>query len=718
MARKKAATPVFECSKCKLELSQEEYDLALRVENQPLCIEHLSEVQARKRKEAIALQTRLGGPNPSIYDVLQTLNKGSVTNALQQLTYYSGKSSICFLEETVEEFVTRNQTWRDVMGCHEDDDDNFHVWVGDSHFRWHVSAEEPLLELDKLKASVKAGVPVLILHQHDCAGMACSGRGREGGHGLFVMTFNMEGVQLPSPAIPAKPAVPKTAQPKEVPMDTKPEPKSAVALHPITMFVEGSTGKSTTTGEVSGSALIYASPVHGVKEKNHTVEGKKPLTQARLDAVLWALNTIKPELRPGLDLGLQLEDKLYELVTSGTPSKTYKKTVDAIKALLATYGSHGVYQVSLKDPFAPETPWLKRVTFCAKAVGLDGRFDGMDMPVMPELHTLAVSNFPGYELVKVGEKLVFQREGAAPKKEEKEMEKQEKSPFKFAVGTAVRLKVDGLNEEDVMVASAGEEGLVLAAKQTPDGVLYNVDIDGTEVLMYEDELEAVSDAPKETAFVAEEDTSPEDDGKPRAQKTQRIACTNPVPVCSKCDVTISHGVFSYSKQVFHSPLCMKCQKTAVRPGSAPARPMAPAGTQQQAPQQDRPIHIGFVGSRSCDGPDWKEYMEDILERLLQKHGRLVIVSGEQPKGADGIAKRWALANRHRGVGYLPCPPKTWTPRDLFARNTDIVNKSDIVIAIWDGESRGTVDTMRKTLQAGKRLFDMLAQEQGRPKFKL
>jgi hypothetical protein len=38
------------------------------------------------------------------------------------------------------------------------------------------------------------------------------------------------------------------------------------------------------------------------------------------------------------------------------------------------------------------------------------------------------------------------------------------------------------------------------------------------------------------------------------------------------------------------------------------------------------------------------------------------------------------------------------------RNTDIVNASDIILAFWDGQSRGTKDTITKATKAQKPLF--------------
>src|SRR5579883_1783289 len=44
------------------------------------------------------------------------------------------------------------------------------------------------------------------------------------------------------------------------------------------------------------------------------------------------------------------------------------------------------------------------------------------------------------------------------------------------------------------------------------------------------------------------------------------------------------------------------------------------------------------------------------------------------------------------------------PGAYFVRNSAIVKAADAVIAVWDGESRGTVDTIKKTEGSCKALF--------------
>lgn len=76
----------------------------------------------------------------------------------------------------------------------------------------------------------------------------------------------------------------------------------------------------------------------------------------------------------------------------------------------------------------------------------------------------------------------------------------------------------------------------------------------------------------------------------------------------------------------------------------------------------------------------------------------VIVSGGA-RGADAFAKQLAL---QRGFHYIDVPAVWNRGKGAgFARNTVIADVADHVIAVWDGESRGTADTIEKARRAGR-----------------
>ena len=119
------------------------------------------------------------------------------------------------------------------------------------------------------------------------------------------------------------------------------------------------------------------------------------------------------------------------------------------------------------------------------------------------------------------------------------------------------------------------------------------------------------------------------------------------------------------------------------------------------------IKIGIVGSRSYTD---KKKVKDLIFEIREKYGDEVeIVSGGQPKGADGLAKKFAL---EFDMKYVEFPPshyshnmhcklpateynKPYYVSNFFKRNKQIAEYSNIIVAfIPNGvESRGTMDTV-------------------------
>ena len=119
------------------------------------------------------------------------------------------------------------------------------------------------------------------------------------------------------------------------------------------------------------------------------------------------------------------------------------------------------------------------------------------------------------------------------------------------------------------------------------------------------------------------------------------------------------------------------------------------------------IKIGIVGSRSYTD---KKKVKDLIFNIKEKYGDEVeIVSGGQPKGADGLAKKFAL---EFDMKYVEFPPshyshnmhcklpateynKPYYVSNFFKSNKQIAEYSNIIVAfIPEGvESRGTMDTV-------------------------
>jgi hypothetical protein len=106
--------------------------------------------------------------------------------------------------------------------------------------------------------------------------------------------------------------------------------------------------------------------------------------------------------------------------------------------------------------------------------------------------------------------------------------------------------------------------------------------------------------------------------------------------------------------------------------------------------------IAVVGSRDYQN-------EAAVRRFVRAMNPInnVLISG----GARGV-DTWA-ADEFRKLGgrvveYRPNYTKHGRGAPLH-RNSEIVLGSDDVAAFWDGESTGTLDTVRKTIKAGKTL---------------
>jgi len=113
--------------------------------------------------------------------------------------------------------------------------------------------------------------------------------------------------------------------------------------------------------------------------------------------------------------------------------------------------------------------------------------------------------------------------------------------------------------------------------------------------------------------------------------------------------------------------------------------------------------IAVVGSRSINTPYVvEETIRDspfTSESNPMHWGNITLVSG----GADGVDSLAESFAREYGIDidvidpdwddWSNGHPATW-------RNTEIVEQSDAVIAVWDGHSNGTRDTIDKALDRG------------------
>jgi len=106
--------------------------------------------------------------------------------------------------------------------------------------------------------------------------------------------------------------------------------------------------------------------------------------------------------------------------------------------------------------------------------------------------------------------------------------------------------------------------------------------------------------------------------------------------------------------------------------------------------------IGVVGSRTFNN---YQYMKNILDKLFSCNK---IISGGAI-GADSLAARYAKENNIELEEFLP----DWNRYGKsagFKRNKQIVDASDIIVAFWDGESRGTANTISLAHKQNKTVY--------------
>ena len=105
------------------------------------------------------------------------------------------------------------------------------------------------------------------------------------------------------------------------------------------------------------------------------------------------------------------------------------------------------------------------------------------------------------------------------------------------------------------------------------------------------------------------------------------------------------------------------------------------------------IALGIVGSRSFAD---QALAFRVLDRVRSKVA--IVVSGGA-RGADSFGEAWAKA---RGIQTRVIRPdwKRFGRSAGFRRNGEIVAASQALVAFWDGESRGTADSIARAKARG------------------
>ena len=97
--------------------------------------------------------------------------------------------------------------------------------------------------------------------------------------------------------------------------------------------------------------------------------------------------------------------------------------------------------------------------------------------------------------------------------------------------------------------------------------------------------------------------------------------------------------------------------------------------------------IAIIGSRDFKN---KQLMNEQMQALREQYDISLIISGGA-KGADTMGVQWANKNDISTLVFIPDFKKH--KRAYHYRNRQIVREADIVVAFWNGSSKGTKYTI-------------------------
>jgi len=116
------------------------------------------------------------------------------------------------------------------------------------------------------------------------------------------------------------------------------------------------------------------------------------------------------------------------------------------------------------------------------------------------------------------------------------------------------------------------------------------------------------------------------------------------------------------------------------------------------------MNMAIIGGR--DFNDYNLMVQTINNYLLSKSIDFsmvdYIISGGA-KGADSLGEIYAREFNIKTIIFLPNWEK-YNKSAGFIRNQDIINKSDIIFAFWDGKSKGTKHSINIATKQNKKII--------------
>ena len=112
------------------------------------------------------------------------------------------------------------------------------------------------------------------------------------------------------------------------------------------------------------------------------------------------------------------------------------------------------------------------------------------------------------------------------------------------------------------------------------------------------------------------------------------------------------------------------------------------------------MRLAIIGSRTLNQRNVKEIISQVVSKC--KTPVTEIVSGGA-NGVDAIAEHYAKINNIKTTVFLP-QYETYGKRAPLIRNNVILENCDNVLAIWDGESKGTLYTINRAKKLGLKVM--------------
>jgi hypothetical protein len=116
-------------------------------------------------------------------------------------------------------------------------------------------------------------------------------------------------------------------------------------------------------------------------------------------------------------------------------------------------------------------------------------------------------------------------------------------------------------------------------------------------------------------------------------------------------------------------------------------------------------NYGIIGSRKFNDGN---ILEDVIKEVISKEGEPKNIISGGAIGADTLAYDWAVKNGVETIIFEPrykdFPKKVRRWMAPKERNTDIVKNSDVLVAFWDMESTGTLDSLTKAKDLNKKVY--------------